>query len=637
MPQRNSNIADWFYALSWEKAPLPEAGDDSGSAAGSQFALIFLDESECGSRLVELLQNSGRRATSVKAGTSFQQIAENSFVIDPEAKEHYHRLWKELTASGSTPDTIIHLWCLTRGERGGTPEDSCEFFRTRGFNSLLYLTQSIGDQAFAEPLRLKVVSDDLHPVTGKEVLSPAKGLLMGPCRVIRRELTNLRCANVDLTESMTVEDCAQLLFQEIGARTAEGVVAYRDSQRWVQALKHAPLPQADGAPAILREGGVYLITGGLGGIGLVLAEYLAQAVRARLVLVGRSALPDRGQWQEWLSTHEAGDAVSQKIRKIQGIEDRGAKVLVVSADVADIDQMRTALAQAQDQFGPIQGVIHAAGVSPGGLMLLKKPEPAASVMAPKVKGTLVLHKLLGSTNLDFCILCSSVSSLYGDFGQVDYTAANAFLDVFARKHATEGKTLAINWNMWRDVGMGARSQVSARLQKHRERELMLGIAPEEGKEAFARILGSSLPQVIVSPGELGITGYKEPEADSTEPVEKASADQRRHPRPHLSTEFVIPGNPTERTIAEIWQEILGIDQVGIHDNFFELGGKSALVPRVISGIKNAFAVGLPATGVFENPTVHLLSEGIRQGRWDAALLEASRTRGQRRRQAREMR
>jgi NAD(P)-dependent dehydrogenase (short-subunit alcohol dehydrogenase family) len=637
MPERNSNIADWFYVPSWEQAPLPNTGNDSGSAARNLFALIFLDESGCGSRLVELLQNSGRRATAVRTGTTFQQINENSFVINPEVKENYLRLWKELTASGSIPDTIVHLCCLTRGERGLSPEDSCEFVRSRGFNSLLYLMQSIGDQVSAEPIQLKVVSDDLHRVTGKEILSPSKAILMGPCRVIRKEFPNILCGNVDLTEKLKVEDCAQLLFKEIGARTAEAVVAYRDSQRWVQSIEHAPLPQTNTANSILREGGVYLITGGLGGIGLVLAEYLAQSVRARLVLISRSRLPDRGRWQEWLSAHEEGDAVSERIRKIQCIEDRGAKVLVANADVADFDQMRTALDQAQNQFGPIQGVIHAAGVSPGGLMLLKKPEAAASVMAPKVKGTLVLDKLLGDTKLDFCVFCSSTSAFYGEFGQVDYSAANAFMDAYALKHALERKIVSINWNMWRDVGMGVHSPVPVRLQKRREQELRLGIAPEEGKEAFARILGSSLPQVIVSPREIVITGYKERETDSEEPVTKVLPDKRRHPRPNLSTEYVIPGNSAERTIAEMWQELLGVNTVGIHDNFFELGGNSSLVPDVISRIRSAFGVGLPATGVIENPTVHLLSEGIRQGRWDDASFEASRSRGQRRREAREMR
>jgi hypothetical protein len=250
---------------------------------------------------------------------------------------------------------------------------------------------------------------------------------------------------------------------------------------------------------------------------------------------------------------------------------------------------------------------------------------------------LVLDKLLGDRNLDFCVFCSSVSALYGDFGQVDYSAANAFLDAYTLKRVSERRIVSINWNMWRDVGMGVHSKVPVRLQAKRERELRLGIAPEEGKEAFARILGSSLPQVIVSPRELVITGYKDREADFEEPVAKLSPDKRRHPRPNVSTEYVMPGNFTERTIADIWQELLGIDTVGIHDKFFELGGTSSLVPDVISRIRRVFAVGLPGTGVIENPTVHLLSEGIRQGRWDGASFEASRSRGQRRREARAMR
>jgi KR domain/Phosphopantetheine attachment site len=635
MPERNPNIAEWFYIPSWEQAPIANAS--SGSAARNLASLIFVDESGCGSRLAELLQKSGQRAITVRAGTSFQRINENSFVISDEVPENYIQLWKELTASKRIPGTIIHLWCLTSGDRGLSPEDSCEFVRTKGFNSLLYLTQAIGDQTYGEPIQLKVVSDGLHKVTGKENLSPSKAILLGPCRVIRKEFTNLRCANVDLTEGPSVEDCAQLLFKEISVQTAEAVVAYRDSVRWVQSIEHAPLSQVNTPNSVLREGGVYLITGGLGGIGLVLAEYLAQSVRARLILTARGRMPDRAQWPEWLSSHEAGDAVSQKIQKIQSMEARGAKVLVVNADVADFDQMKTGLNQAQEQFGPIQGVIHAAGVAPGGLMLLKKPEVAACVMAPKVKGTLVLDKLLGDNNLDFCVLCSSVSGIYGDFGQVDYSAANAFLDAYALQHPPQRKIISINWNMWRDVGMGANIKVPAHLQKRRERELRLGIGPEDGKEAFARILEGSFPQVIVSPGELGINGYKEPEADPVELAAKVSPHMSRRPRPNLSTGYVNPGNSRERAIAELWQELLGVDRVGIHDNFFELGGNSSLVPSVISRIRSAYAVALPAAGVIENPTVHLLSEGIGEGRWDGALLDASRSRGQRRREAREMR
>lgn len=633
MPERNPNISDWFYVPAWSRMPLPENFNNDEAAARDLSVLIFLDEWGCGAGLVELVRRAGGRATAVRAGAGFQQINED-FVIDPDAKEDYLRLWKALAASGRTPGRIVHLWCLTRGEDELSDEDSCEFVRRRGFNSLLFLTQSIGGQTSVE---LKIVCDGLHQVTGLETLAPSKALLMGPSRVIAKEFSNIRSANIDLTGQESAEECARLLLKEISSRTNEAVVCYRDSQRWVQSIEHAPLPPLNAAHPGLREGGVYLITGGLGGIGLALAEYLAQSIRAKLVLISRGRLPAREQWQEWLTTHEESDAVSQKIRKIQLLESYGGEVLVVNADVADFDQMKIAVDQAKNRFGTIHGVVHGAGVSPGGMMLLKKPEAAVSVMAPKVKGTLVLAELFRDGDLDFCVFCSSVSAIYGDYAQVDYSAANAFLDAYARKYGQEKRILAINWNMWREVGMGVNSQVPVRLQQHRDEELRLGISPDEGKEAFARILAGSLPQVIVSPREITIRGYKDKEVESAAQVARVASDKRRRPRPDLPTEYVVPANPTERTIAEMWQDLLGIDTVGVHDNFFELGGSSALIPGVISRMKSAFSVGLPPADVLENPTVHLLSEGMRQGRWDATLFEASRSRAQRRREAREMR
>lgn len=633
MPERNPNISDWFYVPAWKEAALPENTNEE-LAAKDLSVLVFLDEWGCGAGLIELVRRAGGRATAVEAGTGFRQIDQDSFIVDPETKEDYIRLWRALGASGRIPGNIVHLWCLTRGEHRLPDGDSCEFVRRRGFNSLLFLTQSIGDQT---SVGLKIVCDGLHQVTGHETLSPAKALLMGPSRVIAKEFSNIRSANIDLTGQESVEEAACLLLKEIAAHANEAVVCYRDSQRWVQSIEHAPLPQVNAAHPKLRKGGVYLITGGLGGIGLALAEYLAQSVQAKLVLISRGGLPVREQWQEWLTTHPEGDAVSQKIRKLQLLESYGGEVLVGNADVADFDQMKTAVDRATNRFGMIHGVVHAAGVSPGGMMLLKKPEAAAAVMAPKVKGTLVLAELFRDANLDFCVFCSSVSAIYGDYAQVDYSAANAFLDAYVRNYGSKKRLFSINWNMWREVGMGVNSQVTVRLQQHRNEELRLGISPEEGKEAFARILAGSFLQVVVSPREITIQGYKDKEVESATPVSRLILDKRRRPRPDLPTEYVVPGNSTERTIAEMWQELLGIDTVGIHDNFFELGGSSALIPGLISRMKNAFSVGLPPTDVFENPTVHLLSEAMRRGRWDATFFETSRSRAQRRREAREMR
>jgi hypothetical protein len=187
-------------------------------------------------------------------------------------------------------------------------------------------------------------------------------------------------------------------------------VAYRAADRWVQRCEPVTL-QSVGQGVALRPGGVYLITGGLGGLGLVFAEYLARTVQANLVLVSRISLPPRSNWKDWLPSRDEHDPIAAKIRRIQGCEASGGTVLVASADVTDRKQMRAAIDEARRRFGTIHGVIHAAGMMDDGLVQIKTNESLRAVLAPKVQGTLVLDEVLGDALLDFCALCSSVSSV----------------------------------------------------------------------------------------------------------------------------------------------------------------------------------------------------------------------------------
>jgi acyl transferase domain-containing protein/acyl carrier protein len=633
--EKKSDIAEWFYVPSWKRAQLPENSDGSGPSAHDLCSLVFLDEGGFGAKLVKLLQNSGQRVTVVKAGRRFHRINEESFTINPALKEDYKALWNELRDGGRSPSTIVHLWCLSKGEENLSIADSYQLFRSVGFNSLLFLVQAIGEQLPEEPMQIKVVSNHLHEVTGEEFLSPAKAIVLGPCRVIPQEHPNIRCTNVDVGDTQPADEYAQLLVKELTAKTTDAVVAYRGTHRWIRTFERVKLGKVDQFKPTLREGGVYLITGGLGGIGLVLAEYLAQSVHAKLVLISRTGLPDREKWQHWLGTHEEQDDVSQKIRKVQSIENGGAKVLVLRADVADVDQMKAAIVQAHDQFGQIHGVIHAAGIAGDGMILLKQPDAAAGVMAPKVVGTLLLGQLLREIRLDFFVLCSSVSAHLGGIGQVDYCSANAFLDAYAQKYHSEKNVTSISWGTWQEVGMAVNTEVPFDLKEERERNLRLGILPEEGKEAFSRILGRSHPQVMVSPQNLTAeepTSDERGESVAVEQMEKSSFEEPTHPRPELSSEYVVPGNPTEKTIADIWQELLGVEKVGVHDNFFELGGHSLLAISLAARLRRVFPIELPVASLFESPTVHSLSEMVRQVGRDGPSFDESRSRGQKRRE-----
>jgi NAD(P)-dependent dehydrogenase (short-subunit alcohol dehydrogenase family)/acyl carrier protein len=351
---------------------------------------------------------------------------------------------------------------------------------------------------------------------------------------------------------------------------------------------------------------VYLITGGLGGIGLVLAEYLARVVRAKLVLVGRSALPMREAWAEWLEAHDEHNATWRKIRQVQALEALGAEVLIASADVADHGQMQAVLARTIERFGTLHGVIHAAGIPAGGMIQVKTPESAAEVLAPKVQGTLVLAELLRERRLDFMVLCSSISSIVGSFGQIDHCAANAFLDAWAQ-HApfhNDTPTIAINWPAWQDVGQAANAVVPVELLAWRAEHLKQGIVASEGAELFSRCLQMEVAQLIVSPQDLdAVIELNKSLTAATYQAALQDGQAQSHPRPLLRTAYVAPRNEIEQDVAAIWEHLLGIEQVGIHDNFFDLGGHSLLATQIVSRIREHFQVELSLRQLLEAPTV----------------------------------
>ena len=390
--------------------------------------------------------------------------------------------------------------------------------------------------------------------------------------------------------------------------------AYRANRRWVQTFEAIHLNDGSTNKICLREGGVYLITGGLGGIGLALAEYLAKTVRAKLILIGRRSLPERSQWSQWLATHDSQDAVSCKLQKILAIEELGAQVYVKSADVANAEQVELVISQISNQFGQINGVIHSAGIAGGGIVQLKTPDIANSVLAPKVKGTLVLEEALKNINLDFFLLCSSLSSILGGFGQVDYCAANSFLDAIAHRHASKYDRLAIsiNWDAWQEVGMAVETTIPELLKKGREENIQRGILPFEGADAFSRILRSRIPQIVISTQDLQTVIEQERSFKSRSlqekfallegKLEQANLSRSTYSRPKLGNDYVAPRNEVQRTIANIWQQSLGIEQVGIHDDFFELGGDSLTAIQIISRLRKEFQIELPLHHFFERPT-----------------------------------
>lgn len=460
--RKKADITDWFYYPSWKRAPSLRAGEFPPDKCW----ILFLDGCGLGAEITERLRSQGQEVFTVKAADKFEQESPTSFTLTPGSHDHYKAFLKQLHAMEKTPGNVVHLWGIAPADSGNEIE-LCDATLERSFYSLMFLGQTLGTQFSTPPISLHIVSNDLYDVTGDGVLAPSRAALLGPCRTIPHEYGNIKTRSIDVHVPRNKTERAALvntLMAEFTVQVDDGVVAYRGGHRWLQIFEPFQVQSpAEGSPG-LRENGVYLITGGMGGIGLTIADHLARTVKAKLALVGRSTFPEKAQWSQWLSTHTGDNPISAKINKLREFESAGAEVLVFCADVVDLGGMQRVVDQVKERFGTIHGAIHTAGVAGDGIIELKTREVANKVLAPKIKGTLVLGEVLKNIKLDFLLLCSSVSSILGSIGQVDYTAANAFLDAYAySKKGKNGTTqpIAINWDRWDEVGMAVNKMANA--------------------------------------------------------------------------------------------------------------------------------------------------------------------------------
>jgi len=445
---------EWFYRPVWRERPLQAWSPDA-----TETWLIFADRGGWGSSAARLLRASGHRVILVHEGRQ-STSREDVDTISPHGRESYERLLRELSDRKLRPRRVLHLWSLAASGAGDgavsgaqelTPSD-VQAELDRGFYSLIGFSQALGSTPEDTPVSVTVVTSGLHRIGDEPPGRPIQAAVLGPCRVIPQEYDHIRMHNVDLPAVLGAprDDVITELLAECGVAGADDAVAYRQGRRLLRIFEPATAPPPDAGLGRLRPRGVYLITGGLSGIGLELAGHLAQAVQARLVLIGRSQpRPD----------------VLQRLRSFEGL---GAEVLVDSADVADLDQMRAVAARARARFGRIDGVIHAAGVGGGGAVQGRSSDDMAAVLQPKVLGTLVLDAVTKELEPDFVVLCSSLTAVLGGYGQADYCAANAFLDAFAHHKHGLSRTLftSINWDAWREVGMAARAAARGQRSLH---------------------------------------------------------------------------------------------------------------------------------------------------------------------------
>lgn len=574
----NADLADWFYVPSWKQSLNPPPLN--GHTGDQKLRWLLFDDNRLGPRMRDRLQHYGHDVIVVQTGEEFAAVSDDRFVINPKNEADYTALFRKLGERDKSPQRIVHLWNVSSANQGQT-SDNFTATQATGFHSLLSLAQTLKGQENAGPISLTSISSSIHEVIGDEILCPEKATALGISRIANPEFAPLNLRTIDLSESdldaLPEEQLVNQLLAELLSESSDQVVAYRHYQRWVQSLQPIRVNGNYQQRVALREGGVYLITGELGSPALKLASYLAKTVNAKLTVVHPRSAPTFEEWTQWQESYP--------------------DTLFLQAEADRLEAMQTVLDQTGERFGALNGVIH---MAPTGTTQNVSPAEYERHLSTRRRELFVLEEVLRERQLDFCFLISSLTPKTGDSESI-FSAADAhFLNSFARKVRRSALTpwIVLGWQV-KTAGENGGSAFA--------------ITPDDAMEAFRRVtsLGSP-PQVFVSPVNLETALFKE-----IKPVEVLNTDTApkadlvsQHARPNLRSEYVTPRNEQEQIIVEVWKELLGLRDLGVHDNFFELGGHSLLAIQVARRLSGSLNTRLSPDRLLKNPTVAGLAESI---------------------------
>jgi NAD(P)-dependent dehydrogenase (short-subunit alcohol dehydrogenase family)/acyl carrier protein len=451
-----------LYQMVWQ--PAPKEATTPSPAPGNW--LIFADRTGVADALVQQLVAQGAQTILVFPGSSYQKLSPQRYQINPTQSSDFGRLLRDI---GGTPRNIFHLWSLDETQDDLAAVQNAQIL---GCGSTLHLLQALTQVGGSSP-RLWLVTQGAVSV-GTESVRVQQAPLWGLGRVIALEHPELHCTRVDLEESTDIRH----LLQTLQTNEREDQIAWRKGVRYVPRLvRHVG---AAAKKALVNNDRSYLITGGLGALGLQVARWLVEQGAQKLVLTGRSGASDT-----------AKTAIAQ-------LERAGAKVLVISADIANPSDVAQILETVKTSLPPLGGVVHTAGVLDDGVLAQQSWERFRRVMAAKVDGAWNLHQMTRDLPLDFFVCFSSISSTLGNAGQGNYAAANAFLDALAHhRHALGLPSLTVNWGPWAEVGMAA--NLGDRERARMAAEGLGTIPPKQGLQVLETLMGQGATQIAAVP------------------------------------------------------------------------------------------------------------------------------------------
>lgn len=603
----NDANADHYFEIGWVRKPVAK----NARKAHTKTALVIGNEKGISSDIVESLKEKGLKVYTSQIGNVNGIYDGNRFCILNNQKS-YEEL---MAALGTQPSYIIHLLTAENTDNPSTIKELNDSMQL-GVYSLYYLVRALLSQKIVDT-ELILISKFANNVTGnEEKIQPHHTAFLALGKVIGKEYPGIKCRCIDIDYEIDASD----IMTEIESEDDSHTVSYRNGIRYIEEFRVMDLQKQVKEIIKVRNEGVYVITGGTGGIGLEFAQYLALRNKTNICLISRGKLPKTEEWNSILEKNE--DYKTCKIiRKIKKIEEMGSNVLCYNSNVADMDSMKSIFSELRNRFGNINGVIHGAGVAGDGFIIRREEDAFRQVLAPKTLGTWILDKLTENDKLDFFVMHSSIASILGPPGQGDYTAANAYLDTFAYSRVKEGKTaLSINWPSWRDTGMAVDYGAI------NEESLFEPITTDLALKKFEGLIGTQIQRSILSNiNYLTLASLKNELPISLSDELKHKIDKiypaYEKPRQVVNSEsnkvkVILKGKieqeytETENELAEIWFNVLGIRELDIYDNFNDLGGDSILATRLLKEMQKKYNDIVNISDVFTYATIDKMADYI---------------------------
>jgi acyl transferase domain-containing protein/acyl carrier protein len=606
-PEENADPDKWIHVMGWQRTIAPNPG--YGSASGTFTFLVFAGADEFSDRMARMLTSAGEKVIMVKNGREFIQRDKGLLEIDMEEPGDFMRLWDHLKEEGIKVRHILYCTGLD-GRSTAAGYNDIEPALVSGYLGLSFLGKSIALMAQSDPISITVIDNHLASITDDDLIDPLKSTIHGPAKVMPLEMPGVRCKVVDIPclfhNEAQLKSCLAQVISEIFYDCDDPFVSYRFNERWAPSFQDLSMDAQTGSNRKIMRNGVYVITGGFGGMGFAIARDLVMQKEANVVIVHRSAFPDKDQWDRWLLEKGPEDAVSRKIGQLLDMERTGRQVSLYRADISSEDQVKDLALYLKKTYRQINGLIWAAGeIDFEGILLNRDKEKLVRCITSKVHGVLLFEKYIGFEGLDFIAFFSSMGNVFyrAKFGQAGYNAANEFLQNFAvyarKKYGSH--VFTINWCDWLDVGMTFRNankeiknadQVNASIAN--------GIYPEEGVAIFHKCLQSKADVFAIYRGDIGRALKLHKEAYEYHREEQLNRQEEDVP-------FGQQKGSYEQRLVSILSRYLGRSDIKGGDEFIDLGIDSLKGMTLVARVNKEMSVQLSIKDIYEYPTVIALA------------------------------